>query len=428
MGLQRLQWSAIPVYAIAVAVACAGMAGTSHAQYGPYMPGRPLFLAAPPTYGAQAYAPLLGGGYAAAPVTGIDQQRLASAASAQGNQWDGADGYDSAVPMPAGGASQKGVCQKGACQKCCATPCCCCEPCCLNWRFGAFVDGIYLRPRNVEVAYAVPVDGPVTPPPLQGVEVGRVARVDPDFETGFRAGFSVGLKDCSVFQLTYTKYENHTDDEITLDPSNVLLPLVIHPRATAVDVTSLDAAATLDVDFDLIDLDYRWQWVCCDEYYIAVIGGFRYGRLEQMFSSTYEVLGQLNVNTDVDFDGYGPRIGLETEKFVACSHFFVYGRGTTSFLAGDVKALYTERNQSDPEIVNAPWEAGRIVTVAELELGAGWQSPHGRLRASVGYMVSGWFNMVTTANFINAVQTNEFDGIGDKVTFDGATARVEFRY
>jgi hypothetical protein len=69
-----------------------------------------------------------------------------------------------------------------------------------------------------------------------------------------------------------------------------------------------------------------------------------------------------------------------------------------------------------------------LVSILEGEVGAGWQSCCGRIRGSVGYQVAGWFNMVTTADFINAVQTSEFDGIGDKITFDGYTARLELRY
>ena len=69
----------------------------------------------------------------------------------------------------------------------------------------------------------------------------------------------------------------------------------------------------------------------------------------------------------------------------------------------------------------------------DLELGVGWSSPKGCIRVTGGYMVSAWYNVVTTADFIGAVQRNDFTELGNtelggKLTFDGLVVRAEFRY
>ena len=46
--------------------------------------------------------------------------------------------------------------------------------------FGEF---LYLRPRNAEVAYAMPVDSLIT-----GTQIGPTAIVDPGYHPGFRVG------------------------------------------------------------------------------------------------------------------------------------------------------------------------------------------------------------------------------------------------
>ena len=78
--------------------------------------------------------------------------------------------------------------------------------------------------------------------------------------------------------------------------------------------------------------------------------------------------------------------------------------------------------------MDTSWQAGRVVPVLDLELGAGWTSPGGCLRLSAGYLVSAWFNTVTTEDFIRAVQANDFVDLGDNLTFDGLRANAEWRF
>ncbi len=47
---------------------------------------------------------------------------------------------------------------------------------------------------------------------------------------------------------------------------------------------------------------------------------------------------------------------------------------------------------------------------------------------NAGYMVSAWFNVVSTDEWIQAVHNNNFIGLGDSLTLDGVVARAEIRY
>ncbi len=63
---------------------------------------------------------------------------------------------------------------------------------------------LYLRPRNAEVAYGVPIDGAIIPPPVNPIQVGRIGMVDPDYSSGIRFGVSYVLDGCSSITAQYT--------------------------------------------------------------------------------------------------------------------------------------------------------------------------------------------------------------------------------
>jgi hypothetical protein len=161
-----------------------------------------------------------------------------------------------------------------------------------------------------------------------------------------------------------------------------------------------------------------------------LIGG-RYASLRQDFTGIFTGTGTTDtLVTDVSFDGVGFRFGLDGMRFAYSSGFLVYGKTSVSFLAGEFRGRYTQGSDVDPIIVDTSWEAGRIVTIFDLELGVGWQSVNGRWRFTTGYMMSSWHNVIPTNQWIQNVQTNSFDATSDNdvITFDGLTARLEYRW
>jgi hypothetical protein len=320
----------------------------------------------------------------------------------------------------------------------------CCDPnCCLPpWahRTGVFAEYMLLRAREGEVAYAVALNGDIannqTAP--NAVQISPVQIVDPDYSSNYRVGGSLALSSCTSLVLTYANFQTNTSNTSSVDPADfgdvVLRSLVLHPAAGNANADFLDATANLGIDYETADLDYRSVLWANDLGVMNYLVGARFARLNQDFAASFSGTGTLDsMVTDVEFDGGGIRFGLDGERHHPCNGFMLYGRGIASFVAGEFRTAYQHGTDVDPEIVNTGWEAGRIMTIVDLELGAGWQSRCGRFRVTAGYLVSFWFNAVTTDQWIRAVQDNDFvgqrDGMSyDTLMFDGLTTRAEYRF
>jgi len=294
--------------------------------------------------------------------------------------------------------------------------------------FGEF---LYLRPRNAEIAYAVPIDGNILPPGQQ-FQVGPVQLVDPDYSPGFRFGAGFTLGECNAIVVTWSQLDSFTHDEFSLPGLGPVVRSLVSPSPPGLNVAAdgLLARADLDTQFKLLDIDYKGLFAYCCDYQLAYVVGARYANLEQHFRSAFEQNGVNNVRAESEFDGAGLKLGLEGERYGNCTRFFVYGKGFASLVGGSFRTRYEYNNQSDPLIVDTSWKAGRLVTILDLEAGLGWRNHCDNLRFSVGYMFSSWLNVVKTNEWINTVQTNNFvdpsDNYNGLMTFDGLTARAEF--
>jgi len=302
---------------------------------------------------------------------------------------------------------------------------------CHRWAHttGGFGEYLYLRARDAEVTYASPVDGATVPIPGPGNQVGPVGIVDPDFASGVRVGFNWAWDDRTSLRGTYTHFESDTTNAITAEPGNFILAAVTHPGVNNAGNNWLDATASLDVDFQLADVEYRWLFSHSDRQAVNLFAGARYGELLQDFRGVFSPNGTRTVDTRIRFEGGGLRVGVDAERYAACTGWMVYGRGAASFVAGEFRGSYSQRSSfADPEI-NTAWKAGRVVTMLDLELGVGWKSHSGRLQLSAGYLVSAWLNTVQTDTLIGAVQANRFADLGgETTTFDGFTGRVEYHF
>jgi hypothetical protein len=301
-----------------------------------------------------------------------------------------------------------------------------CTPC--RQFFGEF---LYLRPRNANLEYAVPIDGPIAPGQVP-IQVGPTAALNPQFEPGFRVGLATALDNCSSIGVTYTRYENTEDDSITsAQTPYVLYSMVAHPSTIDTGSTWLDASAHQYMRFNIADLDYRGDFYTDECYKINYLLGIRYAGLNQRFSSVFESTIAEYVDTDVNFDGGGFRLGLEGERHAPCRNIFIYGKASASFLGGEFRGRYFQGSTLDPVIVDTTWKEARFVTMFDCELGLGWKSSGGHVRASAGYMLNSWVNVVKQSEFISSVQANKYHGPdkieGNGLVFDGLVARIEFR-
>lgn len=307
-----------------------------------------------------------------------------------------------------------------------ASSCCCCDP----WwahRCGGFGELMVLRPGNVDHIYTIE-QNTVTP---GNDPTGPVGRVNVDEEIAYRVGFSVAASQCTSLVAGWTKFEGNTIDMIGRSGNNVLNSQIIHPSTLTTGSASLESAAAYDIDFQLIDLAYRHLWKACDIYAINWLAGVRYGQLKQDMLTAQQVsvaTGLVTNRIDVDFDGFGMMFGVDAERRSPCTGLMVYGKALSSFLAGDWKGSYVQRNQFGGGVVANKYEDYRITPLLELELGLGWRSQCNRYRASVGYMTSGWFDAISTREYVQAVRATDYVSIDETITFSGLTSRIEVNF
>ena len=285
-----------------------------------------------------------------------------------------------------------------------------------------------MRPRDADIAYAVPIDGPISALLDNPIQVGTVGVLDPDYETGFDVGFDVAIGCLTSISADYLHLESTTSGQITTDAPFVLRSLVAHPSTTSAAADFLTASAYSYLQMQVVDLGIRHLFVGGDVFAVNYVVGARAGRLEQSFHSLFEDNGTEQVSTDFDFDGAGVRLGLEAERYSCHSCWRGYGRAHASFLAGRFEGRYLQQQSFDPTVVDTGWESGRVVPILDLELGIGWTSKSGCFKINVGYMFSSWFNMVKIDDFINAVHANDFNDLDDVLSFDGLVGQAEITF
>jgi hypothetical protein len=298
-------------------------------------------------------------------------------------------------------------------------------------RTSIFGEFLYIRPRDAEVAYALPIDGPVAPVLGNEVPVGPTAVVDPDYDISFRAGFNIAIDKGSSVAAQWTRLRSDSEDAVTVTAPTILRSLVSHPLGANAATDTLDAAAALDINLDLVDLDFRSLWYGCEcnyAYAINYLAGAQYAMLEQDFASSFDVNGSTAVGTNIDFTGIGMRFGMQGERLWPKVNVFVYGTGVANFLFGEFDASYVQSSTLNGIEAFTSWSAGRIVPVIDLEFGAGWLGINRHLRLSAGYRVSTWFNVVKTEDWIWAAQNHDFRNLDGTLTFDGLVGRAEWLF
>jgi hypothetical protein len=274
----------------------------------------------------------------------------------------------------------------------------------------------------------VPIDGPVAPVLGNAIQIGPTATVDPGFQIAFAVGGSFALSPTSSLRAKYTRFDQTTTNSATIAPPDVLRSLVTHPLGMNAATDTLDASANYRLNYNMGDADYAGTLRDNEKYFINYFGGGRYLQFDQDFNAAFTTIGTTAVNTAIQFNGGGIGLGLEGQRRNCPTGLLVFARGASHFVVGEFDASYAQTDAAGVPVVASSFSAARIVPMLDLELGAGWMSANGRVRLTAGYLISAWFNMVTTPEYIQAVQVNNFDGLSDTVTFDGLTARATVQF
>lgn len=302
-----------------------------------------------------------------------------------------------------------------------------CASDCNYKKVGVFGDYLYMRLRNGDVPYALPVDG-LGP---QALPTGDVATVNPIYDSGFRAGVWFAPMELFAVRATFLSWDSSATSTVDVADGSILRALTTHPSTDNTALDSLSATAELRNDLRIIDVDGVVRLVDCGPWTVNGVAGARYARLRQFFQANYLILGDTQVNTSSEFEGIGPRFGLETEVWIKGGLGF-YGKGSLSLLLGDFNTTYTQANVFQEQLVSTGFKQSRLVPNVELELGVTWTSCNDRLRLSAGYMISSWSNVVSTNDLIDAVQNGTFHqnkgNLRDTLVFDSLVGHIEVRF
>ena len=296
------------------------------------------------------------------------------------------------------------------------------------WEHRSSVWGEYLllRPRGTDIVYASTVDGTLA----TSVPTGDRSVSAFGYDSGFRVGAGWAIDRCSSITANYTWYETTTTDSVGLPGNgNFLLAETVHPNTINVAADSLASKAFYDIQLQMADVNYKALIIGGDDYALNYLVGVKYARLEQDFQARYSILGNTLVDTNVNFDGIGPRFGLEGERR-NCYGMLGYAKASVNFLVGTCNADFTQSNVFAGNQARTGLEDSRVVTVPELEIGGGWQSEDGCIRITAGYYLASWFNMLTAPEYLSTVRDpqNSFEHSVRTLTLDGLTTRIEYRF
>lgn len=290
-------------------------------------------------------------------------------------------------------------------------------------RNAAYGEFLYLNAGSSDLVHAIEFTGPTA----NDSPTGPVGIINNDPEAGFRVGAALAASDCSSLNLGYTYWSGSEANTINARGGNVLHSQVLHPSLFTTGAGSQQATAVHDIDFQLVDLNYRHLWKRTQNSVINWTAGVRYGNMEQnlIARQTFQVpTGLTTVATDIDFDGFGIHGGLDMERYSCETGLFIYGKGMASLMAGQWNGSYRETNQIGQELVANDFEDFHATPILEGELGLGWMNNGGHIRLQMGYMMSGWYEAVSTRGYVDSVRANDLLDIGETLTFSGLTTRL----
>ncbi|HEX6963979.1 MAG TPA: Lpg1974 family pore-forming outer membrane protein, partial [Lacipirellula sp.] len=295
-------------------------------------------------------------------------------------------------------------------------------------KYSFFGEFLFLHPTGTDIVHAQQQDG------VGGagtVPFGETIANDFHYEPGVRIGGDMAVGPTSSIAASYTYFESNAQSTAP-PPAGATLPAVgslVHVPGAAVQGTPGTLQSRSVLDFQLANAEYRTRLHQGPRSWLSGGLGLQYAHLEQEFGQTGPFLfpaGTLVTQSNVEFDGGGPRLSLDGGRNIGNRGFSIYARSSVSPMAGQFHADYSLRNATTvDQLALARWKDDRVMTVFDYELGLAWTGPRRRWRFSAGYLQSHWFNAATPNEFIPAVQSSDYHDVSETITFDGLTARVE---
>jgi Legionella pneumophila major outer membrane protein precursor len=294
--------------------------------------------------------------------------------------------------------------------------------------FMIFGDFLYWTVHGADVPFAQAFDGI---DPINSVPRGPVGVASPRFQPGVRVGGGASISENAWVVATFTYFRTDRDASLSAPNGDVLHNFLVFPNTTSSAVDSLTSAISYRIELYMGDLDYKCAFVNNSCLVMNWVAGVRYAHLDQNLVNTFQVTGSTTVDSHIDFDGVGPRVGIEGQYQMGCG-IYGYGQGILNVLFGQYRGNTTEQNVFTGLVGQTSVTANRAIPVLEMELGLGWLSHNGCVRLSGGYYVGSWFNTMTMTSLSSGIGGVNFTTNGnnfrDTMVFDGFVLRAEFRF
>jgi hypothetical protein len=296
-----------------------------------------------------------------------------------------------------------------------------------------FGDFLYLKSFGPDLVHATQQNAAPAGPGT--VPFGTAQNLIQPWRPAFRVGGGYALNDCSSISVGYMQFFSNVSQTLGLPsgaPLGSVVSSILDPGTVNSGTTFSLVNATSAVNFRMADISYNALIFGTPNSYLNWSAGARYGHLRQNFQQDAEFAQPNNpqfTTSSINFDGVGPRAGLDGRRRIGATNFSAYGQTSISALFGEFTAGYTQTDTlTTATLASSNWQSARVVPVLDWELGLSWTSCSGCWRIGGGYYTAFWFNTITTPQYISAVQANNFVQLGDTITFTGAVVHAEARF
>jgi hypothetical protein len=206
------------------------------------------------------------------------------------------------------------------------------------------------------------------------------------FANGWEAGFA------------YTFLNSGGNRTLSAGTGGVLYPTVTRPGLTD---AVLFAAASNELNYNLYDFVIGRRWAIDETFAVRAFAGVRYADIGRKFEVGLDGLDAnlAAVRSRSGFDGFGPIIGGEA---VAAGPYglHLYSRATGGLITGRSTNRLVETNNAEATVyVNTRYDVRKVVPVASLAVGGGWQYRTVSIRG--GYEITHWSGFGEPIRFVD---------------------------
>lgn len=271
----------------------------------------------------------------------------------------------------------------------------CSNDCCSGFSF--YGDWLYWRARRSNLDYALPWGG-------SGQQItasGRVLKVEPDYQSGFRLGFIKEDIFCDLdFEVRYTHFAPSFTDSFSSPSEGYAGTHIsdVNQNIAAGEVAF--ANAKWAVAYDQVDLILGRSLCSSSCFTSKLFGGFTWARLDQTFLVNYYNLnpGFDFVQFEHDMDAYGLNLGV-SGSFAIFNCLDLFGSFWYNALMCNMNRKFGyQSGDAESLISDLKDDAWEMVSVLNFSVGLAYSrslcwSFLKELQIAIGYELHHWLDM-----------------------------------